>query len=118
MVGDQVTLRTSPFVAHQQLSEASLFCLYIISGLTCIVEERRKESLMRNLYTRLTFSDMIFLRCSIVVLKTLSGFAYFREIQASTLWHNCQNCNLQPDCILNHSNERTKINLNKHNEDN
>lgn len=77
--GDQVTSCASPFVAHQQLNEASTFCLYIISGLT--MEESRRERLMGNLYSRLTLPDMVFLRCSILVFKALlSASACFRKI--------------------------------------
>lgn len=60
-------------------TEASAFCLYIISGLT--VEESRKERHMGDIYSRLTLPDIIFLRCNILVFKTLySGFECFREI--------------------------------------
>lgn len=47
VVGDHVTSRASPFAAHEQLSEASAFCLYVISGLT--TEENRKDRLMGDL---------------------------------------------------------------------
>lgn len=110
MVGDQVTSRASPFVAYQSLNEARAFCLYIICGLR--VEGSRMERQMGDLYGKLTLSDMVFWRCNILVFKTLySCFACFREISASTLWFNHQNCNLQPECVLNHSCER--INQNK-----
>lgn len=79
MVGDQVTSRASPFVACQQLNEASAFCVPIIFGLT--MEEGRKEGLMRDLYWRLALPPMVFLRCSALVFKTfLSGFAGLRGI--------------------------------------
>lgn len=72
-------LQSLSFVARQQLNEASTFCLCIISGLT--VEEGRKEGLMRDLYSRLALPDMVFLRCNILVFKTLfSGFACLRKI--------------------------------------
>lgn len=78
MVGDQVTSRTSPFVRRQQLNEASSFCLYFISGL--MREESRMERLMGDLYSRLAFPDMVFLRSNILVFKTLfSGFACLQD---------------------------------------
>lgn len=45
------------------------------------MEEGKKEGLMGDLYSKLAFPDMIFLRCNILAFKTLfSGFAYLRLI--------------------------------------